>query len=131
MTNGENLKLNTLSNSLVYRCVSNLNQKIPLVHFVLFYNGWQQSLTYGSIWKNLDTKGDRNGYNKIIGRLWSPNCGSRIESEASRKDAEYFIMVAESLGRRKTAEITVKCQANFLAHLLSSSIGKVTHFPFK
>ena len=131
MTNGENLKLNTLSNSLVYRCVSNLNQKIPLVHFVLFYKGWQQSLTYGSIWKNLDTKGYRNGYNNIIGRLWSPNYGSRIEWEASRKGTEYFIMVTESLGQRKTAEITVKCQANFLAHLLSSSIGKVMYFPFK
>ena len=44
-------------------------------------------LLYGPIRKNLDFKGHRRGYNKIIGRLWSTNCGTRIEWEASRKGA--------------------------------------------
>ena len=42
-----------------------------------------------------------------------------------------FIKVAQNIGQRKTAGNTVKCQAMFFAHLLWSSIGKLTYCTLK
>ena len=74
-------------------------------------------LPYGSIWKTLNLKEHRNGYNKIIGRLWSivaPELNERLQGKVQN----IFIELAQSLDQRKTPGYTVKCQANFLAHLL-------------
>ena len=91
MTNGKILKINHFPIVLF--------KDLPL-NFVLFHKVSQQTdfwlpkhtsvQLYGSVWKKLDTKGHHNGYNKIIGRLWSTNCGNRIEWDVSKKVAECF-----------------------------------------
>ena len=66
-----------------------------LCYFIKFNNKpifdyQNMHLLYRSVWIKLDTKWHHNGYNKIIVRLWSANCGSRIEWEASKKDTKFF-----------------------------------------
>ena len=138
MTNGKILKVNALPIVLFTDASLNLIKKglwMILCYFLKLNNkaifDYQNiHLLYGSIWKNLDLKGHRSGYNKTVGRLWFTNCGTRIEWETSRKVQNIFIMLAQSLDQRKTAENTVKCQANFLVRLLWSSIGKRTYYTF-
>ena len=68
----KNSKNQPPSHSFVYRCVTKLNKKrslFALCYFIKFNNKpifYYQNihLLYGSIWKKLDTKGQRNGYNK-------------------------------------------------------------------
>ena len=96
----KNSKNQHIYHSFVYRCITKLNQKglWLILRYILKFNNklifdYQNiHLLYGSIWKNLDLKEHRNGYKIIIGRLWSTNCGTRTEWEASRKSTEYFLL---------------------------------------
>ena len=64
------------SQSFDYRCFTKLNQKRPLLHFVLFYfikfknkpifDYHNIHLLYGSVWKILYTKEHRNRYNNRV-----------------------------------------------------------------
>ena len=121
----KNSKNQHIYHSFVYRCITKLNQKglWLILRYILKFNNklifdYQNiHLLYGSIWKNLDLKEHRNGYNKIIGRLWStvaPVLNERLQGKVQN----IFIVLARTLDQRKTAGYTVKCQANFLAHLL-------------
>ena len=56
----------------------------------------------------------------------APELNERLQEKVQN----IFIMLAQSLDQRKTAENTVKCQANFLVRLLWSSVGKRTYYTF-
>ena len=98
MTNGKILKNNTLPIVLFTDTSVNVIKKdlwFISCHFLKFNNkpifDYQNIhllyiYIYGSIRENMDLKGHRSGYNKIIGN-WSTNSGTRINWEASRKGA--------------------------------------------
>ena len=107
----------------VYR--KSLNLIINALWFTLCYLIKFNNKTTGSFWKNLNSKGHRNWYNKIIGRLWSTKCGNRIKWEASREGTEYFYYACSKSWSKKDYREHRKCQVNFLIHLLWSSIVKL------
>ena len=58
------------------------------------------------------------------------NVATELNERLQGKVENIFIMLAQSLDQRKTAGNTEKCQVDFLAHLLWSSIGKLTYYTF-
>ena len=74
----------------------------------------------GQIYKNLDLKGHRKGYKKIIGRpdplILAPELNERLQGKLQNILAEYY--ACSKLHQRKVVRNRVKCRANFLAHLL-------------
>ena len=67
---------------------------------------------------------------KIIGRPDPLIPPPELNKWPQGKVQNIFIMLAQSLDQRKTAENTVKCQVNFLVHLLWSSTGKLSYYTF-
>ena len=72
----------------------------------------------GQIWKNLDLRGHRNGYKKIIGRPDPLIPVPELNKRPRGKVQNIFIMPAQSLDQRKTVRNRVKYWASFLARLL-------------
>ena len=68
--------------------------------------------------KNLDCKGHRNGYKKIIGRPDPLIPAPELNERPQGKVQNIFIMLDKSLNQRKTVRNRVKCRASFLARLL-------------
>ena len=90
-----------------------------------------KTLTYyiGQFEKNQNLNIHRNGYSKIIDS--NPLiAATKLNNRLQGKVQNIFIMLGQRLGQKITAGNTVKCQVNFLAHLLWSSISKLTYYTF-
>ena len=72
----------------------------------------------GQIWKNLNFKGHRNGYKKIIGRPDPLIPVPELNERPQGKVQNIFSMLAQSLDQRKSVKNRVKCWASFLARLI-------------
>ena len=90
-----------------------------------------KTLTYysGQFEINQNLNIHRNGYSKILDS--DPLiAATKLNNRLHGKVQNIFIMLGQRLGQKITAGNTVKCQVNFLAHLLWSSISKLTCYTF-
>ena len=99
MINGTILKINALPMVLFTDASINLIKKglwFILCYFIIFqdkpiFDYQNTHPLYRSNWKNLDSKGLRNRYNRIIGTLSPTDCDSRTQWYMAGKVQNIFI----------------------------------------